>query len=125
MSEIFRYIFDYLTDPLGLPIDWYWEYIILLAVEKLAYLLAFDNVGDLYRAHLIDGKITGSFLHWLIRFVYFVVIWAATYLSIQAYYFVSENLQIVLMTLGCIAGTAALCTLTVFVMRFFNKRKMG
>ncbi len=125
MSEIFKFLFERATDPLGLPIDWYWEYVILLAIGVLAYKLAFADVGDLYRYHIIDGKITGSFLHWLIRGLYFVAIWAITYLVIQAYYFVSQNWQLVLMIAGSIIGTVALCVLSVFLIRLYNKRKAG
>ena len=35
---MFKFIFDLLTDPLGLPIEWYYEYLILAAIGTIAYL---------------------------------------------------------------------------------------
>ena len=76
---MFKFIFEILTDPLGLPIEWYWEYLILAVIGVVAYAVAYRCVGDMYSGGMIDGSISGSFFHWLIRLILFVVLWAVTY----------------------------------------------
>ena len=48
MSVIYSLIFDLITEPLGLPIDWYKEYLIMLIVGIIAYEFASDFVGKAY-----------------------------------------------------------------------------
>lgn len=76
---MWKLIFDFLTEPLGLPIEWYWEYAILAVVGFIAYIIAYRCVGKLYHSGVINGRGIGSFLHWLIRLIFFAVIWAITY----------------------------------------------
>ena len=76
---MWKKLFDFLTEPLGLPIEWYWEYLILAVIGFIAYVIAFRCVGDLYDSGAISGRGIGSFLHWLIRLVFFTVVWAITY----------------------------------------------
>ena len=45
---MFKFIFEILTDPLGLPIEWYWEYLILAVIGAAAYAVAYRCVGDMY-----------------------------------------------------------------------------
>jgi hypothetical protein len=42
-------------------------------------LIAYDKVGSLYRGDFISGRTAGSFFHWIIRTIYFIVMWAITY----------------------------------------------
>lgn len=76
---MFKVIFDLATEPLGLPIEWYYEWIILLVIGEIAYHVAYDKVGDLYHSGSISGRSAGSFVHWIIRTIVFVAIWAVTY----------------------------------------------
>ena len=76
---MFKFIFDLITEPLGLPIEWYYEWIILLVIGEMAYRVAYNKVGVLYQSGSISGKSAGSFFHWIIRTVVFVAIWAITY----------------------------------------------
>ena len=76
---MFKFIFDLATEPLGLPIDWYYEWTILGVIEYIAYLIAYDKVGSLYHGDFISGRAAGSFFHWIIRTIYFIVMWAITY----------------------------------------------
>ena len=76
---MFKFIFDLATEPLGLPIEWYYEWIILLAIGEIAYHVAYDKVGALYHSGSISGRAAGSFVHWIIRTVVFVAVWAVTY----------------------------------------------
>ena len=67
---MFKFIFDLATEPLGLPIEWYYEWIILAVIGYIAYLIAYEKVGSLYHGDLISGRAAGSFCHWIIRTFY-------------------------------------------------------
>lgn len=123
MSIIFKFMFERLTDPLGLPINALYEYIILVMIDAIAYGIAYSKVGDMYHGGLISGRTEGSFFHWLIRLILFVGLWLLTYGAIQAYFFVIENWQIILMIAGGVAGAAMLCTLAVTAVRLFKKHR--
>ena len=117
MSAIFKFLFERATDPLGLPINTLYEYIILAVIGAVAYGIAYSNGG------LISGRTEGSFFHWLIRLILFVGLWLLAYGAIQGYYFMIANWQIILMIAGGVAGAAMLCTLVVTAMRFFKKHR--
>lgn len=76
---MFKFILDLATEPLGLPIEWYYEWIILLVIGEIAYRVVYDKVGELYYSGSISGRLAGSFVHWIIRTIVFVAIWAVTY----------------------------------------------
>ena len=121
MSAIFKFLFERATDPLGLPINALYEYIILAVIGAVAYGIAYSKVGDMYHGGLISGRTEGSFFHWLIRLILFVGLWLLTYGAIQGYFFVTANWQIILMVAGSVAGAAMLCILAVTAMKFFKK----
>ena len=123
MSAIFKFLFERATDPLGLPINAFYEYIILAVIGAVAYGIAYSKVGDMYHGSLISGRTEGSFFHWLIRLILVVGLWLLAYGAIQGYYFVTANWQIILMIAGSVAGAAMLCTLAVTAMRFFKKHR--
>ena len=123
MSAIFKFLFERATDPLGLPINAFYEYIILAVIGAVAYGIAYSKVGDMYHGSLISGRTEGSFFHWLIRLILCVGLWLLAYGAIQGYYFVTANWQIILMIAGSVAGEAMLCTLAVTAMRFFKKHR--
>ncbi len=79
MSAFFSFFFDRLTDPLGLPIEAWKGWLILLVIGAVAYKIAFSIVGDMYDDGWITSSIGGSFFHWVIRLLVFVPIWALTY----------------------------------------------
>ena len=88
---MFEAIFEFLTEPLGLPIAWYWEYIILAVIGAIAYTISYNTVGDMYRSDFISGRTEGSFFHWLIRLFVFALIWAVTYGAIIAVFNHTQN----------------------------------
>ena len=79
---MFKFVFELLTSPLGLPIHWICEYLILGFIGVIAYKFAFKQVGDLYDCGIISGSFSGSLLHWVIRLIAFSFLWANTYGSI-------------------------------------------
>lgn len=113
MREIFSFIFDKLTDPLGLPVEWYWEWLILAVVNFAAYSIAYRTVGDLYKSDMIDGKISGSFFHWLIRLIVFIVIWSITYGVIWLVKFITAHWIAVLITIGGVLLSAIIVYLII------------
>ena len=123
MNIILKFVFERITDPLGLPINPIYEYIILAVIGAVAYGLAYRKIGDMYHSGIIGGRTEGSFFHWLIRGFLFVGLWLLVYGAIQGYYFVTANWQIILMVAGSIAGAAMLCVLAVATMRFVKKHR--
>ena len=117
MSAVFSFLFDRLTDPLGLPIEAWKEWLILLVIGAVAYRIAFSVVGDMYRAGDIGTKTGGSFFHWLIRAVAFVVIWAVTYGVIVAVKFVAAHWIVVVSILGGLALVGATVAIAIHFKR--------
>ena len=70
MKPIFSILFDVLTDPLGLPISPIWEYLILAVISAVAFRIAWEAS---------PGGFGGSTIHWIVRIIAFVAIWAVTY----------------------------------------------
>lgn len=119
---MFKFIFDILTDPLGLPIAWYWEYIILAVIGFVAYIVAYNCVGDMYSGGMISGSTSGSFFHWLIRLALFVVLWAISYGIIATVKWLTANWVLVLCILG---GVVAVVGIVAIVVAIFKKHKTG
>ena len=116
---MFKLLFEFLTEPLGLPIEWYWEYVILAVIGTFAYIIAYNFVGSMYSEGLISGRGIGSFFHWLIRLVFFVIIWAVTYGIIALVKWICANWILVLCILGGIVVLAA----TISIVAAIHKKK--
>lgn len=121
MREILSFLFDRLTDPLGLPLPPLQEYLILLVIGSVAFAIAYSLVGDMYAMGDISTGAEGSIFHWIIRFVAFLVIWAITYAVIWTVKFVSAHWVAILCVLGGILVAAAITCLVVSIYR--KKRK--
>ena len=103
-----KFIFQRLTDPLGLPLAWYWEWLILVIISAIAFGLAYNVVGAMYEEDMIDGKGCGSAFHWIIRLLVFVIIWAVTYGIIWLVKWICINWVLVLSILGGIVLVAGI-----------------
>ncbi len=114
---MFKLLFEFFTEPLGLPIEWYWEYIILAVIGFIAYIIAFRCVGSMYREGFICSRGAGSFFHWLIRLIFFVIIWAVTYGVIAFIKWLCANWILVLSVLGGIVLLAAVITITISIIK--------
>ena len=114
---MFKFIFDLATEPLGLPIEWYYEYVILAVVGFIAYIIAFRCVGSMYREGVISSRSAGSFFHWLIRLIFFVIIWAVTYGVIAFIKWLCANWVLVLCILGGIVLLAAIIAITISIVK--------
>lgn len=67
---MFKFLFEILTDPLGLPINALWEYLIIAVINAVAFKIAWEAS---------PGGFGGSAIHWAVRLIAFVIIWAVTY----------------------------------------------
>ena len=70
MRVIYSFIFDRITDPLGLPIYFLWEYLILAIIGKIGYKIAYSAS---------PGGRFGSEIHWFVRIISYIFLWAITY----------------------------------------------
>ncbi|MBQ8836962.1 MAG: hypothetical protein IJ002_05605 [Clostridia bacterium] len=104
MKVIYSLIFDIITDPLGLPISWICEYIILLVVGAIAYKIAW-NVSP--------GGLFGSEIHWFVRILAFIVIWAIIYAVIWTVKLIVAHWVTVICILGGILLISAIITYVV------------
>lgn len=121
---MFKFIFEILTDPLGLPIEWYWEYLILAVIGVVAYAVAYRCVGNMYSGGMIDGSTSVSFFHWFIRLILFVVLWAVTYGIIAAVKWLTDNWVLVLCIMGGVVAVAGIATVIAIIIRK-RKNKVG
>ena len=76
---MFKLFYILLTDPLGLPIEPLWEYIILLIVGEVVHEIAW-NVSP--------GGTFGSLIYWVTKLIAFVAIWAVLYAVIAVIKFI-------------------------------------
>lgn len=100
MREIFSFIFDKLTDPLTLPIEPLYEWIILGVIGLIAYVASFRIVGDMYDSGSINGSFLGSLFHWIIRLLIFVPVWFVVYWVIVIAQWIIANWVLALCILG-------------------------
>ena len=110
-----KLIYELLTEPLGLPINAFYEYVILLLIDWIAYEYAFKKTGLLMRTGTITRRM-GSETHWAIRLTIFVGCWAVARVLIWIYGFVIENKGLSIFASFCIA-------LVIFIIRFSVKRE--
>ena len=115
MREIMSFLFDRITDPLGLPIEAWKEWIILGIIGLVAYIVAFRSVGDLYDSGMISSGTAGRIAHWIIRFFVFVPIWAVTYGVIAIGKLVIAHWGVILCVLGACLLVAGVIGITVIV----------
>lgn len=78
--------FEYLTDSYSLLDNPLNNYMIMVVVGMIAYMIAYNIVGWFYRTDLIDGREAGHVLHWVIRLFVFVAIYYACATVIRIYY---------------------------------------
>ena len=119
MGDILSWLFDLATDPLGLPLEAWKEWIVLLVISELAYWIAFGLVGRLYSNNILEGRTQGSLAHWIIRGIVFVIMWAVTYAAIVVYRFVLANWIWIVSVIGVVGIVIAMF----FVIRAKCKKK--
>ena len=116
---MFMPLYEFLIDPLGLPIAWYWEYIILFIINQIAYHIAFSAVGKMYDAGM-DGKGLGSFFHCVIRTFCFAFIWTIVYGVIWICKWLFVNWILIVSIIG---GIILLVGVVAIIIKMKNKKK--
>ena len=86
-----KFLFAVLTDPLGLPIDAIWEYLILAVIGAIAFVIAWN---------ISPGGDFGSLIHWVVRLIAFVILWAVVYGIIALVQWIFANWILILCILG-------------------------
>ncbi len=99
---MFKNLYAFIVDPLGLPLDWTYEYLIMILIDIVAYYFAYEKTGELMKRGIVLGKAEGSAVHWIIRSVFFVGVWAIIRFVIWLYGFVIENKDVSIFALSCL-----------------------
>lgn len=73
MRVILKPLFDVLTGSVAVMDNVLYNYLIMIVVGEIAFRVAWRFVGELYRMGAINGKASGSAIHWLVRLVAYVV----------------------------------------------------
>ena len=63
-------LYTIFTDPLGLPVDPVWEFVILLIVGEIVHEIAY---------WVSPGGTFGSLIYWVTKLLVFIAIWAILY----------------------------------------------
>ena len=72
MASILSPVFNILTGEVAICGNALYNYLILLIVGEIAFRCAYNLVGDAYHSGIINGRTTGSILHWGIRLLIYV-----------------------------------------------------
>ena len=99
-----KLLFTLLTDPLGLPINALWEYVILAVIGEIAYRIAWEAS---------PGGFGGSTIHWVVRAISFVIMWAVTYLAITVVKWIFAHWVLVACILGAILVITGVITIVI------------
>lgn len=117
-----KFIFNILTEPLGLPIPCYLEYLILGVIGIISYKFAYKKVGDMYGNQVISGAMAGSFFHWIIRLALFVLLWAAIYGVIYGVKLLIKHWVVI----SLVAGSISLCWIIAYtIIKIIRCKKNG
>ncbi len=108
---MYKLIFEFLTGPLGLPIQWYWEYIILGIIGAIAFKIAWE---------VSPGGRFGSEIHWFVRIIAFVILWAIVRGAIAAVQWLISNWALALIVLVALIS----CIILVVKKRELKRRKI-
>lgn len=82
MKEAYKFLFKFLTDPLSLEIDPLSELIILFVIGIIAFKIAWN---------ISPGGKYGSLIHWTVRIIVFVLLWAIASFAIKVIQWIVEN----------------------------------
>jgi hypothetical protein len=74
VSELLKFLFEQVTDPLTLPIHPLLEWLVLWCINRLVYKCAYKIVGNLYSAGYLDGSEVGKLAHWFLRTICFFIV---------------------------------------------------
>lgn len=105
MSELLKFLFEQVTDPLTLPIHPLLEWLVLWCINRLVYKCAYKIVGNLYSAGYLDGSEVGKLAHWFLRTICFFVVWGTVRTLIAVVQFILNHWFVVIIG-AVLVGTA-------------------
>lgn len=109
---MYKLIFELLPDPLGLPIDALWEYLVLLIIGAISFSVGWE---------ISPGGRLGSIIHWFVRLIAFFALWAITYGAISAFqWFIARWVACAAVLLGIFA---VIITVILVKKRLYQKQK--
>lgn len=111
---MYKFLFELFTDPLSLPINPMYEYIILAVIGVFAFKIAWE---------ISPGGIFGSEIHWSVRFIAFVVLWTVADFAIMAVQWLINNWMLTLIIICSIIAIIVAICLTVMVIKRKKIRK--
>ena len=106
---MFKFFYTILTNPLGLPIDPLWEYIILLIVGEIVHEIAWNTS---------PGGSLGSLIYWGTKCISFIVIWAVLYVTVIIINFISLH------WIWFLIGISSIVMLMVFFLAWEKRGKI-
>lgn len=111
---MYKFLFELFTDPLSLPINPLCEYIILAFIGVLAFKIAWE---------ISPGGTFGSEIHWSVRLIAFIVLWAITDFIITAIQWLINNWILTLIIVCSVIAIIIITCLTVIAIKRKNARK--
>ena len=105
-----KFLYTIFTDPLGLPVEPIWEFVILLVVGEIVHEIAY---------WVSPGGTFGSLIYWVTKLLVFVAIWAILYGIIAVIKFVI--LHLLWFTVG---GSILLATAITWII-IYKKKNNG
>ena len=118
MKEILKPIFEWLNGNYNLFDNVLYNYVAMAIVGLLAFMVAWNIVGSLYRDDFISGRSAGSIIHWIVRFISFVVIFSVISVII---WFVKLILSIPVWVWWILLGACVLVIVGIIVRYFLKK----
>ena len=113
-----KFIFDLITSPYSLFDNPFYNYITMLVVGSIAFVIAWNLVEEIG----VRGQL-GSILHWIIRFIAFIIIWLILSILINIVQFIKRHWFLILI---CIILLTTLIILNIYAKKhpssFLNKK---
>lgn len=100
---MYRFLFEILTDPLGLPVRDIWEYAILAVIGIFAFGVSWQ---------VSSGGLFGCLIHWVARLLAFCVLWAVAYVALAAIQWVFAHLVLVCGTILMAVAVVVIASIT-------------
>ncbi len=109
-----KFIFEILTSPFGLPINPVYEYILLAGIGLIAFRIAYDLAG------MLGGdSFERKGLHWFIRLLVFIVLWAIA----RGVIWVVQNQLLAFIIAGIIVGLIVIIWIIRIIISFSKRKK--
>ena len=106
-----KFLYELFTSPLGLPIEPFWEWLIIIIVGEAAHEIAYWVSPG--------GKTFGSIIYWVTKLLTFIAIWAILYGIIVAVQFVAKY-WIWFISLG--GGLVGMIVIVTWIVKYKKKK---